>query len=60
MLIVESDSANVVAWVSHSGSRLWRFQFYLLKEIMELPFHLHVVFCHEIRSANSMANALAK
>lgn len=59
MLIVESDSANVVAWVSHSGSKLWRFQFYL-NEIMELPFHLHVVFCHEIRSANSMVNGLAK
>ena len=46
-------------WTSHSNSKAWRFQF-LLHEIRESSSHLDVVFCHALRSANSLTDGLDK
>ena len=52
--IVESDAANAVMWAAQFDSRPWRFK-YFFNEIKELSSHLHVVFCHVHRLANSLA-----
>lgn len=57
-LIVKSDSYNTL-WVIHRGPKPWRLQFYL-NEIKELASSLGVVFNHVIRSANALADGLAK
>lgn len=44
-LVVESDSQNVISWVSSSVMPLWRFQFYL-NEIKMLSPYFGVVFQH--------------
>lgn len=58
-LIVESDLSNAIEKVSYDESRPWKFQIYF-NEIKELSSHMHVVFLHEVRLANSMVDALAK
>lgn len=45
--------------VSHCKIKPWKFQFYF-NEIRELSSSINVNFCHEVRSANFMADALAK
>lgn len=45
-LIVESDSGNVVQWVSNIVTRPWRFHFHF-NEIKELSSHLDVFFSYE-------------
>lgn len=47
-----------VKWVSNVGSKPWKFQFYF-NEIKHLLAHLQVVFCHEMKSVNCMADALS-
>lgn len=58
-LVVESNSSNVIAWVSNRKSNPWNFQFHF-NEIRELSATLNVSFCHEVRSTNSTADVLAK
>lgn len=58
-LAVESDSLNVLSWVSSLAILLWRFQFYLI-EIKALLSSIQVAFQHVGRSANSVADSLAK
>lgn len=58
-LAVDSNSSNAVRWVSQEGSRLWKLQYYF-NEIKHLSSRLWVSFRHEVRSANSIADALAK
>eukprot|EP00268_Persea_americana_P044027 TRINITY_DN44462_c0_g1_i1.p1 TRINITY_DN44462_c0_g1~~TRINITY_DN44462_c0_g1_i1.p1 ORF type:complete len:100 (+),score=16.34 TRINITY_DN44462_c0_g1_i1:64-363(+) len=58
-LIVESDSSNTIAWVSNRKANPWKFKF-LFNEIQALSSSINVVFCHELISANHMADALAK
>lgn len=56
---VKCDSSNVIAWVSNQSAFPWNFQFHF-NEICGLSFTLDVVLVMTIRSANFMANALAK
>ena len=58
-LIVESDSSNTIAWVSNRKANQWKFHF-LFNEIRALSSSINVVFRHELRSANHVADALAK
>ena len=58
-LLVESDSSNAITWVSNKKDFPWKFQFHF-NEIRELSATLNVSFLHEVRSANSIADALAK
>lgn len=53
-VIVESDSSNTISW-----GKPWKFHFYFDK-IKPLAPCLQVVFCHVIRLANGLADALAK
>ena len=59
MLIMVSDSSNAIAWVSKQKINPWKFHFHL-NEIRELSVGINVSFHHEVRSANSMADVLAK
>lgn len=59
VLIMESDSSNVVAGVSNRKASPWKFQF-LFNEIWALSTIINVSFHHQLRSANAMADALAK
>ena len=58
-LILESGPSNAIAWVSNRKINPWKLQF-LFNEIRVLSASFSVVFRHELRSANSFANALAK
>lgn len=58
-LIVESDSSNAVIWVSNRKAYSWKFQFFFNK-IRVLSTTINVSFQHKSRSANMMADALAK
>ena len=58
-LIVDSDSSNVVAWVSNQRANPWEFQF-LFNEIRILSSKINVVSRHELRSANFIVDALSK
>ena len=58
-LIVKSDSSNAIAWVFKWKTNHWKFHFHL-DEIVELSIGINVSFRHEVRSANSIANVLAK
>ena len=50
-LIVESDSLNLISWVSNETKGSWRFYFYL-NEIKCLSLELDVEFRHIPHSAN--------
>ena len=56
---MESDSFNAIAWVSKRMTNHWKFYFQL-NEIRELSIGINVSFYHEVRSANSMTDVLAK
>ena len=58
-LIMKSDSSNAISWVSKRKVLPWKFQF-IFNEIRGLSSSINVVFSHEVRSANSMADSLAK
>ena len=58
-LLIESDSSNAIAWVSNKKANPWKFQFHF-NEIRELSTNMNVTFRHVFRSANSMADVLAK
>ena len=58
-LIVESDSSNAIAWVSNRKHFPWKFQF-LFNEIRAFTTTINVVFRHQLRTTNCMADALAK
>ena len=58
-LIVESNSSNANAWVSNRKVNPWNFQLHL-NEIWILSSNINEDFCHELRSVNSVADALAK
>lgn len=58
-LIVESDSLNEISCVSHETCKLWKLHF-IFNEIKALVSHIHVVFRYEVRSANGLADSLAK
>ena len=59
MLIVERDSSNTVAWVSHHKTSPWRFQYYF-NEIREVFSIINVTFHQEVWLANSTENAIVK
>lgn len=52
---MDSDSSNVMSWVTNDKDRPWRFQF-LFDEIKVLASSLQVHFTHILRLANSMAD----
>ena len=57
---MESNSSNAIAWESNRKRAFpWKFQFHF-DENHGLSSTLDVVFSHELRSGNSMADALAK
>ena len=56
---MESGSSNAILWVIHDEPTLWKLHF-CFNEIMALPSHFQVVFCHVDRLANSIVDALAK
>lgn len=58
-LEVESDSLNVISWVSSSHLPPWRFQFYF-NDIKMLSSKFSIRFLHVRCSANSFADGLAK
>lgn len=58
-LIVESNSSNAITWVSNQAMYPWKFQF-VFNEIRDVSSILNVAFHCEVRSANSMLDALAK
>lgn len=58
-LIVQSDSSNVISWVSSCSARPWKLHF-LLSEIEKLASSFQVALKHMERLANRMANYLAK
>ena len=58
-LIVESDSSNAIRWASKAERGPWRLQYYF-NEIKALSFSIKVSLSHIYRSANFMANSLAK
>lgn len=43
MLLVESDSSNVIAWISHYMMKPWKLQFYL-NEIWESSSKINLCF----------------
>lgn len=54
------DSANAVMWVLNRKVMIpWKIQFHL-NEIREISASINVSFRHETRSANSLADELAK
>ena len=55
----ESNSSNVIAWVANKEANRLNFQFHF-NEIRELLTNIDVSFCHVFRSANLMADMLAK
>lgn len=56
---MESDSTNVIAWVFKRKAFPWKSQFQF-NEIRELSTTINVTVHHDVRSANSMADVLAK
>lgn len=58
-LILASDSSNAITWVSNRKAIPWKFQFYF-NDTRELSASINVSFHHEVRSANSLADRLAK
>lgn len=58
ILLVGSDSSNVISWISSNKNR-WRFHF-LFAEIKSLSSHGYVKLKHVKRLANTMADSLAK
>lgn len=59
MLIVESNSSNVIEWVPNQKANPWKFRFHS-NEIRELVSNINVAFHQEVRSANSIVDVLAK
>ena len=55
---MESDLANAITWMK-SFRGPWKMQF-LLNEISSLASGMHILFQHVCRSANGMADCLAK
>lgn len=49
----------VVVWVSRHEPRTWKVQYYF-NELKEFGSHLDIVFSHNLRSPNYMADGLAK
>lgn len=58
-LIVASDSFNAVSWVNNNGSKPRKLQF-SFNEMKALVSSLSVEFRHVLRSANGLADGLAK
>lgn len=56
---MESNSSNAISWVSNRATYPWKFQF-MFNEIRDLSSIMNVTFHYEVRSANSMFDALAK
>lgn len=57
---MEIDSCTAVSWYLTTSQGHWISSNFISKEIRMLSSHLHMVFCHEIKSANRMVDALAK
>lgn len=55
-LIVESDSSNVISWVSATSGGPWKLHFIPI-EIKTLCSLIQVEFSHVLRSSNSMVLA---
>lgn len=56
---MESDSSNAVSWVTLNKAKRWKLQFYF-NEIKTLASCLCVEIHHMVRSANGLADSLAK
>lgn len=56
---MESDFYIAISWVDSCVPKPWKLHFYF-NEIKCLVFHLQVVFHHEVRPTNVMADCLAK
>lgn len=58
-LVMESDSSNVIVWISTSSESPWRFHF-ILKEIKFLFSMIQVKLSRVLHSVNAMKDSLAK
>ena len=56
---MESDSTNAIAWASNQKINPWKIQF-IFNEIRVLVASITIIFHHELRSANSIADVLAR
>lgn len=59
VLLVESDSFNMVAWVSNWKANPWKFQF-IFNEIRAFSANINVAFYNVLRSDNSLVDALVE
>ncbi|XP_077251403.1 uncharacterized protein LOC143890566 [Tasmannia lanceolata] len=58
-VVIEGDSPNVIRWLNGAGSHPWRFDYHF-DEMLDWMRSSTFLFRHVRRSANSMADALAR